>query len=172
MFIIIIACLGVVTGLIARSKGRSFFGWWLYGAALFIVALPHILIIKGNTQEAERRQLATGESKRCPFCAELIKTEAQVCRFCSRDLPPSAICPQCQYRYQSKPQFCSNCSHQFDPTVPTPFSPPPDNCSDVVPGQLDNLLPKTNKEWIRAAMLVGLLLGLLIWSVTPQSWGQ
>lgn len=27
-----------------------------------------------------------GSLKKCPFCAELIKAEARVCRFCKRDL--------------------------------------------------------------------------------------
>jgi hypothetical protein len=28
------------------------------------------------------------DERKCPYCAELIKTEAVICRFCNRDVPP------------------------------------------------------------------------------------
>jgi hypothetical protein len=34
------AVLGLIPAAIAREKGRNFFDWWFFGAALFIVALP------------------------------------------------------------------------------------------------------------------------------------
>jgi hypothetical protein len=32
-------------------------------------------------------QMPEGMQK-CPFCAEIIRSEAKICRFCQRDLPP------------------------------------------------------------------------------------
>ena len=42
----IAAIIGLLPAIIAKSKGRDFLTWYLYGALLFIFALPHSIFIK------------------------------------------------------------------------------------------------------------------------------
>lgn len=78
--------LGIIPALIAHSKGRSFFEWWVYGALLFIVALVHSLVIRKDIAAEEKEMVAFEGMKKCPFCAELVKREAIKCKHCGSDI--------------------------------------------------------------------------------------
>ncbi|WP_373991610.1 hypothetical protein [Duganella sp. BuS-21] len=86
--------LALIPAFIASSKGRSFFLWWLYGMALLIFALPHSLLVSTNVKVLEKKSIEDGSMRQCPSCAELVKVEAVVCRFCQRDLPAVEMAPK------------------------------------------------------------------------------
>ncbi|MBR1151200.1 hypothetical protein [Bradyrhizobium sp. JYMT SZCCT0428] len=48
--------LGLIPAFLAKKKGRSFGLWWFYGACIFIVALPHALLMEPlpDSEEAMR----------------------------------------------------------------------------------------------------------------------
>ncbi|GHS94824.1 hypothetical protein AGMMS50276_08420 [Synergistales bacterium] len=78
--LIVGAIIGFIPATIARKKGEDFFTWWLFGALLFIVALPWALIMSPH----EGKYI-----KKCPYCAQFIKREAVLCQYCGRDLTVS-----------------------------------------------------------------------------------
>lgn len=80
--------LGPIPAMIARSRGRDFTTWWVYGSLLFVVALPRALLLTPDPVHGERTLIAQGMRK-CPSCTEMVQGEAAVCRYCGRELTPS-----------------------------------------------------------------------------------
>jgi hypothetical protein len=104
--------LGCIPGAIAQGKGHSFVGWWIYGALLFIVALPHSLMLRRAAPEPMSVRVVPPETpstprgairvplptaappppklKTCPMCAEEVQAAARICRFCRHEFAPAA----------------------------------------------------------------------------------
>lgn len=83
---------GGLGAVVAQRRSGETFGGFLIGF-LFGPFGVIIAALKGPDRaaaaRAERAAIRQGLRK-CPHCAEFVKQEASVCRFCQRDLPPIA----------------------------------------------------------------------------------
>jgi hypothetical protein len=52
---------GWIPAMIAHRKGRNFFLWWIYGGALFIVALIHSLLLSTQVPSARPANIDLGK---------------------------------------------------------------------------------------------------------------
>jgi len=43
-----------------------------------------------NIQETVSKTISTNDTRECPFCAEIIKKKASVCRYCGKTIEPVA----------------------------------------------------------------------------------
>ena len=84
-FIVWIAFSFVVAGM-AKARGRSAPSW----AIVALVSSPVLawLILLVLTPAAPA---STGPTKKCPKCAETVKAEAEICRFCQHSFVPKAL---------------------------------------------------------------------------------
>ena len=77
-YVLLLIIAGIVGGIIAGRKGRNPILWFILCAIVplliaVIIVLPP-LVSKGHT-------------KKCHYCAEIIKEDAIVCKHCGREQP-------------------------------------------------------------------------------------
>lgn len=83
VYLVIWLGFGIVSAMIANSKGNSGCGWFALGVLLGPIGLLMAFFTSDNEQEKNFRN---GNTKRCPYCAEYVKQEAIVCKHCGRNL--------------------------------------------------------------------------------------
>lgn len=85
-FVVIMIIIGVITAMVASNKGRDGLSWFFVGLLFGPLGLIISLVVSSNDEVIEQTLISSGASKKCPYCAELVKKEALICKHCGSDL--------------------------------------------------------------------------------------
>ncbi len=77
---------GVISAIVAGNKGRSGCAWFAMGIMLGPLGLIWALVMPSNRAGLEEQAIESGQYRKCPYCTELVRSEAVKCRYCGSEL--------------------------------------------------------------------------------------
>ncbi len=76
-YILLIVVAGIVGAVLAKPKGRNPIIWFLLCAIVPLLVIAIALLPSVVTK---------GITKKCPYCAEIIKSDATICKHCGMSI--------------------------------------------------------------------------------------
>jgi len=78
--------------------------------------------------------MAFQSDKKCPYCAETIRSSAQICRFCNRTVLDAKLCTHCCEPLRQSARRCRFCNHdQLTTPVPEKEEPAVNGIAPFIP---------------------------------------
>ncbi|WP_285906769.1 hypothetical protein [Pseudodesulfovibrio pelocollis] len=120
--------MAIIVAMIASSKNRSGFLWFLYGLLLWPIALVHALLLKPQAAQGEDFVENPDGPARCPSptCGKIVHAQRDDCPYCGARMdgqpgplpthgPDQRECPHCAELIKAKAIKCKHCGSAVEP---------------------------------------------------------
>lgn len=120
LFIIILLqalIFGYFASFLAREKGRDATNWFFLGFLFSFLAIFILIAVPKKQHHRSNNTLSESASfellKKCPDCAEMVKIDARICRFCRYEFSEESIKIALNSVYKNKSDKIANVDKEF-----------------------------------------------------------
>jgi len=87
MWIVLWIALSILIGAYANTKGRSAIAYFILSLILSpVIGVFLAISAEPDFNKIEKRATSAGKYRKCPYCAELVKKEAKICKHCGKEV--------------------------------------------------------------------------------------